>query len=424
MLKLPYAEVPILTVHDPSREEFIELVQSAKEPFKVKDSMNDWLLLKELSRCHNPIEQCHYLESFALKQKVNFTILSPEQKSKIGFDKQLESNFSFKSKRVFFPEFIREVKQSILKESPNNLYLQSTPIKDLNYKLGHLKMFDGFEPITQPRFWIGARGQFVALHNDPFRNMIALFAGRKRVLLFPPEELPHLYPAPFDKRIGGAIASLVDVFEPDVRTFPLFEKALEQLKVAILEPGEFLYMPPLWWHAVEGEGFNVGLNCWFYDGYKKKDSDKLYLPAESLMRSLGCSNFNLSKKRNLYKIFDQILDVNATEVILTDKIDFLVEKEAKKNRKIIERSSINTNQKKLWRNWVKLFAFHYIFCLGNLPFDTVSKQEFFSMIQRYKKTRIPRIIKFILFTFIGASIYEFLMKKKRDKVIVKSGTRC
>jgi hypothetical protein len=287
MLKLPYNEIPVKIVHRPTKDEFFKLVQSAEEPFKVTGSTEHWFLFRILSQLKDPIDKCDYLASLATNEQVYFTVLLPEQKGVFGLNEELEQNFSFKSKKALFPEFINQVKRYLEYPNAGTLYLQSTPLKDLNNKLGCLDLLEGFSPSTQPRFWIGTGNQFVILHNDPFRNIIALFSGRKRVIMFPPEELPNIYPAPFDKRVGGAMASLVDAYNPDLKKFPLFTKSLEKVKVAIVNPGEFLYMPPLWWHAVESEGFNVGLNCWFQDDGEMNKLENLYLPAESLMLGIN-----------------------------------------------------------------------------------------------------------------------------------------
>ena len=36
-------------------------------------------------------------------------------------------------------------------------------------------------------------------------------------------------------------------------------------QVALVEPGDTLYIPPLWWHHVESYGFNVMVNTWYDD---------------------------------------------------------------------------------------------------------------------------------------------------------------
>lgn len=413
MLKLPYDNVPVKVAHCPTKNEFLKLVQAAEEPFKVTGSIDHWFLFKILSQLKDPIDKCDYLESLATNEQVYFTVLSPEQKGIFGLNEKLEQNFSFKSQKALFPEFIRQVKGYLKNPNAGTLYLQSTPIKDLNKKLGCLDLFEGFFPLTQPRFWIGTGNQFIALHNDPLRNIIALFSGRKRVVMFPPEELPNIYPAPFDKRVGGVIASLVDAYNPDLKKFPLFIHALEKVKVAILNPGEFLYMPPLWWHAVEGEGFNVGLNCWFYDDGKANKLKDLYLPAESLMLGINSDFISDIKRKQLYKNFMQVIETDVETSKLTDKLELHVVKEAKKIKFILNKSTLSNNQKNLWTQWIRVFVFQYVFCLQSNPFPTLHPSEFSNMVKRLQKSKFLRAIRFILGSI--SFFLRSLIRKKEEK---------
>lgn len=422
MIKIPYNDTSLKILHCPKKEEFLSLLKLAEEPFKVTGSINDWFLFRILSKLKDPIDKCDYLASLALNEEVYFTVLPTEQKGVLSFNEKLEQNFSFKSQKALFPEFINQVKRCL--EDPNlgTLYLQSTPIIDLNNKLGPLNLFEGFSPMSQPRFWIGTGNQFLTLHNDPYRNIIALFTGRKRVIMFPPEELPNIYPAPFDKRIGGVFASLVDVYNPDLAKFPLFSQALQKLKVAVVNPGEFLYMPPLWWHAVEGEGFNVGLNCWFMDDGKEDKIRNLYLPSESLLLGINSDLISDINRNKLYNNFKEAIDTDIEISKFTNKIEFQVVKEAKRIKFLINNSLLSKNQKDAWRQWVYTFAFHYIFCIKNNVFPTLHYNEFSNMIKRLKRSKkhrtiksIHRTIKSILILCGSSNFLNRLMKKKKVK---------
>lgn len=417
MIKLPYDELPTKIVNRPSEFEFKKLVESAKEPFKVIGSLDHWELYKKLSKCEDSLDKCDYLSTLAHDEQVYYSALAPEYKGIFGLNKDLVQNFSFKGRKATFPSFMKEIKKYISDPSLGNLYLQSTPIKDLNDRLGNLDLFKGFKPMSEAGFWIGTGNQFVSLHNDPLRNMIAIFSGRKRVIMFPPEELPNLYPAPFDKRSGGVITSLVNAFNPDLQKFPNFSQALKTVKVAILNPGEFLYLPPLWWHAVEGEGFNIGINCWFKDGDDKNNLGKLYVPAESLMLDINDEEVSNAEKNVLYENFVSIIDADSIKMKSTKKIEFKVETEAKKIVRIINSSPISEQQKNLWRTWVKVFALHYIFCLKGNPFPVLEKGEYIEMIKRFKSTKAKRSIQNIY--GLGLMyISQFFMRKKKSHSVV------
>ncbi|KAG5927081.1 hypothetical protein E4U42_002604 [Claviceps africana] len=79
------------------------------------------------------------------------------------------------------------------------------------------------------------------LHYDVMANIYAQVGGSKRLVLFPPSDVKSLAFAP------GASSSSLDVFS---------ELTSSRMKgthphEAILNPGDMLYLPPLWLHAAE-----------------------------------------------------------------------------------------------------------------------------------------------------------------------------
>ncbi len=390
MLNLPYEAEPVDTIDCPTKAQFRDLVDSAAPPFIVSGLMSRWELSASLAQLADPLEKCDYLGRMAA-QTVNYTVLPPEQKGTLGFNDKQEPNFSFESAVATFPEFMNEVKSYIAAPAKGNLYLQSTPIEEFNPKLGELDLFEGFTPLTQPRFWIGTGAQFVSLHNDPFRNIVAVFAGRKRVMLFPPEALPYLYMAPFDRRIGTVLASLVDVFRPDFNKFPLLEKALKMARVAIVNPGEFLYMPPFWWHAVEGEGFNVGLNCWFYEDDKTDLLAKhLYVPAQALLPELHGAGVEDARRAQLHTHFMQAVGSAPSGAEAADPLARKVAQEAARIRALLENAPVTPPQRAVWAEWVQMFTSHYIFRLHGNPYPSIGDDEFARMLERLAEYAKPK----------------------------------
>lgn len=94
------------------------------------------------------------------------------------------------------------------------------------------------------------------LHYDVMANVLCQVRGRKRLLLYPPSDVGYLGFTP------GASSSSLDVFSPNaqarqsvVHTHP-YE--------AILEPGDILFIPPMWVHtAAPTEGMSVAVNIFF-----------------------------------------------------------------------------------------------------------------------------------------------------------------
>jgi len=108
-----------------------------------------------------------------------------------------------------------------------------------------------------PFMFFGGEGSRVALHYDIDLSHVFLnqFHGRKRVVLFPPEQSKNIYQHPF------TVASYIDVNQPDYQRFP----ALRQVQgyEAMLHPGETLFMPSGYWHYIEytDGGYSISLRA-------------------------------------------------------------------------------------------------------------------------------------------------------------------
>jgi len=110
-----------------------------------------------------------------------------------------------------------------------------------------------------PVLFVGGRGARVQMHFDIdlADNLLCHFGGRKRVLLFPPEQSAYMYRVPY------SFSSLfaVDFERPDLQRFPGLARLEGQ--VAHLSHGDVLYIPNGWWHHVlyDDIGFSVSLRA-------------------------------------------------------------------------------------------------------------------------------------------------------------------
>ncbi|KAI1366382.1 leucine carboxyl methyltransferase [Xylaria arbuscula] len=92
------------------------------------------------------------------------------------------------------------------------------------------------------------------LHYDVMANVYCQITGSKRLLLFPPDDVSYLSFAP------GASSSSIDVFS-SLETPAL---APTHPYEATLEPGDILFLPPLWMHATAPlTDFGVAVNIFF-----------------------------------------------------------------------------------------------------------------------------------------------------------------
>lgn len=104
-----------------------------------------------------------------------------------------------------------------------------------------------------PVLYLGAGRQRTPLHFDPTENLTAMLQGSKRFRLFPPAASLQLQPR------GGALAAficwlrgVVPAVYSDIDVWGLSPLELPRFVDVVLDPGEVLYLPAAWWHAVEG----------------------------------------------------------------------------------------------------------------------------------------------------------------------------
>lgn len=94
------------------------------------------------------------------------------------------------------------------------------------------------------------------LHYDTMANVLCQVRGRKRLLLFPPSDVAHLGFGP------GASSSSINVFGKNSGSNPAL--AHVHPHEAILEPGDILFIPSMWFHAAAPtEGMSIAVNVFF-----------------------------------------------------------------------------------------------------------------------------------------------------------------
>jgi lysine-specific demethylase 8 len=115
--------------------------------------------------------------------------------------------------------------------------------------------------LVHSAFWMGGTGSHTPLHYDlDAPNLHACVAGRKRFLLFGPDQDEFLYPA--DIYEWTTQFSSVDVRSPDLARHPRIKNAVGY--DIVLEPGDVLFLPGLWWHAAWCLTPCISLNGWWY----------------------------------------------------------------------------------------------------------------------------------------------------------------
>lgn len=163
--------------------------------------------------------------------------------------------------RMTFGEYIKKITSN--DEEAKTLYLQQAHIQDLLPSLHDdidiiIKTFKDFT-FGYPQIWVGTGSSLVPLHFDQPNNFLIQIYGEKRLLLFSPKQSKHLYMQPFNSRIihTSQIDTFIDINQPNLSKFPKLQNA--KLIEVILKAGDVLYIPPYWWHQVQGLSLNISV---------------------------------------------------------------------------------------------------------------------------------------------------------------------
>ncbi|XP_067843909.1 tRNA wybutosine-synthesizing protein 5 isoform X2 [Heptranchias perlo] len=149
-------------------------------------------------------------------------------------------------------------------------------------------------------FRISSLGLQLWTHYDVMDNLLIQVTGRKRVVLFSPQDAPYLY-------LTGDKSEVLDIDTPDLGKYPQFAKA--QCYECQLDPGDVLYIPALWFHNTVAKEFGVGVNVFWKhlpaDCYDKTDTygNKDPLAASRAMQILDRALKTLEELPDEYRDF-------------------------------------------------------------------------------------------------------------------------
>jgi hypothetical protein len=261
MQPLPFAGAEVPRRPAPPVDEFSR--QRPERPVILTGAMERYPLYEQL-RDRSVAQQLASLQQIFATRPIYYSVIPRAARGHLRLDDSGTPTFPFISvANANFAELATRIERALADASADMVYMMSNPAKGWP-ELATLCPA-AYSGKAERNIWIGSGGHVVDLHYDWWINFLYLFAGTKRVTLFPPEALPHLYPAPLDKLLAGTPVSLVTLLDNDRQKFPRLDRALELAHVALLQPGDVLTIPPMWWHHVESFGFNVMINTWVAD---------------------------------------------------------------------------------------------------------------------------------------------------------------
>lgn len=154
-----------------------------------------------------------------------------------------------------------------------NYYLQQTPLDqvfpELADELTLPPLSTSTDKILFRNLWIGGTGCISPLHKDSLPNFLVQVRGRKKLIMYSPEDTQNLYPGTEKETSHMSSINLRNV---DSEQFPLFVNA-SPIECTI-EAGDILYIPTGWWHEVYSLEASISVNYWFirFDATRHLDS--------------------------------------------------------------------------------------------------------------------------------------------------------
>ena len=241
-------------------------VFSDGRPAVLRGLVDDWTAVQAARNSSEALAR--YLKLFDNGHPIDALLAPPEVGGRISYNDTM-TGFNFVRNRLPLSAVVEQVlRYSRFPKAPS-VAAQSALVR---------QCLPGFEAHNNlrvlphdvaPRIWLGNRIT-TPTHVDEWNNVGCVVAGRRRFTLFPPDQIANLYVGPLDYAPTGAAMSLVSLSKPDFERFPRFRQALAAAQVAVLGPGDAIYIPPLWWHHVESlEDFNVLVNYWWHDSAGK-----------------------------------------------------------------------------------------------------------------------------------------------------------
>ena len=258
MSGLPQPE-PIAEVDEVDFARFHEEIRPAGKPVVMRGLAADWPAVEAARRSDRAIVD--YLLGFGPTRSVAGIMAPAEEAGRFFYNRDL-AGFNFTQHQGHLEAFLHELLRIADEPSPDAMAVQSETIPDLLPGFVEANPMPLVPQVT-PRIWLGNRIH-VAPHYDLKENIGVCLAGRRRFTVFPPEQLPNLYPGPFELTPAGTPVSMVDPDAPDLECYPRFAEAWTHARQATLEPGDALYLPYAWWHGVEAlEPVSILVNYWW-----------------------------------------------------------------------------------------------------------------------------------------------------------------
>ncbi len=251
------AKFPTVAIYDKVSPDNFGAIFAQQQPAVLKGLVTHWPIVA--AGRQSPQALMNYLKAKDVGLPISLMETPQSADGNFVYSDDL-SGFNFRRREMSLGAALDCVHAKIARPGAGVAAIQMLPTQS------HLPTFaaDNASPLLppqiSPRLWVGGPMQ-TQIHNDGEHNIACVVAGRRRFVLFPPEEVGNLYIGPLDT---PPALSVVRLESPDFAAYPKFQAALMSAREATLEPGDALFLPKYWWHHVSSLApVNALVNYWW-----------------------------------------------------------------------------------------------------------------------------------------------------------------
>lgn len=280
-----------------SSEDVWATLHERKEPVVFRALLAHWPVVKQAK--DSALSALRMLTESATNEPVTVYNIDEKDNGRVFYNDAL-NGFTY---RVLSGPFSKLSSQLESNVDNGSYYLGSTLVERWfpEFHKAHLCPLDDKQSLKS--LWLGQKSK-VAIHCDFPLNLACNIIGKRRFVLFPPDQIDNLYIGSIDYTPAGRPISMVDINNPDFDKFPKFATALDNAVIVDLEPGDCLYIPSMWWHYVEGlDAINAQINYWW-----REERAVVNNPTDSLTHAmLAIRHLPLHERKAWQAFFDYYL---------------------------------------------------------------------------------------------------------------------
>lgn len=251
---------------------------AAGRPIVFRGLVRDWPAVAAARRGDEAISS--YLTRLDRGAEAEVFVAPPEVRGAFFYADDLKG-VNFTRRRSSVARLLEDLQRAAAHSEPSALYMGAAPMAVSLPDFTHENPAPMSREDAVPRLWLG-NAVTVQTHYDLSDNVACVVAGTRTFTLFPPEQTANLYVGPLEFTLAGQPVSMVRFEAPDPIRFPRFAEAKKAMTRVTLQPGDAIYIPPLWWHHVRShDSLNVLVNYWWRSAAPEAGS-----PFESLVHAL------------------------------------------------------------------------------------------------------------------------------------------